>query len=205
MGKGESGDLVEVDPVVAAVVENGADLPMSDREEDLRPWEAGRPGCFGDLHTIGHGFRRGYFSGRAARQAGALAQKVGVRCHGAPERSDVHDVIVDVHDLGHGADLAGPDDDVGAGDEAGRVDRVVEESPGQAGVVHGVQVDDQIEVNRGAHVQSAKANSKTFSSGETAVTSAILGGTLSPMTSTRDPTSSPSRSRRSSVRANFWP
>lgn len=63
----------------------------------------------------------------------------------------MHDVVVDVDDLGYGADLARPDDDVGAGDEAGRVNRVVKEGPGKASVVHGVQVDDHIELNRGAH------------------------------------------------------
>lgn len=37
----------------------------------------------------------------------ALVQQVGVRGYGAPEGSDVHDVVIDVDDLGHGANLAG--------------------------------------------------------------------------------------------------
>src|SRR5581483_3056222 len=102
------------------------------------------PDSFGDIHTCGHRFNRRPVR-PGARSAG------GVRGYRAPEGSDVHDVVIDVDDVGDGANRAGASDDVGAGDEAAWVDCVVEDGAGQAGVVHGVQVDDQVELNRGAH------------------------------------------------------
>lgn len=57
-GNGESGNLVWVDPVVAALVAHGADLAVANGQEDLCPRDSGCPGCFGDLHAIGHGLNR---------------------------------------------------------------------------------------------------------------------------------------------------
>lgn len=64
----------------------------------------------------------------------------------APERTHMHDVAVDVDYHGNSADLPRADDDVVAGDDPCAVDGRVEEGPRQAGVVHRVQVDDEVEV-----------------------------------------------------------
>lgn len=59
LGSVESGNLVGIDPVVAAVIPHGADLAVPDGEEDLWPWNVSSPDCFGDLHAFGHRFNPG--------------------------------------------------------------------------------------------------------------------------------------------------
>jgi hypothetical protein len=83
--------------------------------------------------------------GRALR-GGLAAEEVAMPGDRAPARTHMHDVAVDVDHHGNGADLPRADDDVVAGDDPCAVDGRVEERPRQAGVVHRVQVDDEVKV-----------------------------------------------------------
>jgi hypothetical protein len=92
------------------------------------------------------GARQGHGEETLADRSGrALAEKVGVGGHRASERADVDDAVDNVDDLGDGSNYARADDDVGAGHKALGVQGVIEESPRQTGVVHRVEVDDQVE------------------------------------------------------------
>ena len=62
------------------------------------------------------------------------------------------DPVNHVDDGRYGPHLAGAHDDVGPGDDSGRVGGPSEERLGQTGLVHGVQVDEQVEhFRRTAH------------------------------------------------------
>jgi len=63
----------------------------------------------------------------------------------------MHDVAGHINHKSHGSDLAGADDDVGPLRDALGAEGVVQKGPRQAGVIHGVEVDDQVELSRGAH------------------------------------------------------
>jgi hypothetical protein len=56
------------------------------------------------------------------------------------------DVAVNIDDGRHGSDFAGAHDDVVARHDPGPVCCCVEERPGEPGVVHRVQIDDEVEV-----------------------------------------------------------
>jgi hypothetical protein len=75
----------------------------------------------------------------------AFVQQVAVLRDGPAERSDVYDSVDDVDDGGDGPYLAGAGNDARARNDPGRVYGPLEERPGQARLVHGVQVDDQVE------------------------------------------------------------
>ena len=83
------------------------------------------------------------------------------------------DVAGHINHKSPGSDLADADDDVSTLSDALGTEGVVQEGRRQADVIHGVEVDDRSSWAGVPTAQSANANSKSFSSAETAVTSAI--------------------------------
>ena len=63
----------------------------------------------------------------------------------SPERANVDDSIDDVDDRGHGPYVAGPNEDVRTWDDASGIGGPLEECPRQPCLVHGVQVDKQVD------------------------------------------------------------
>jgi hypothetical protein len=87
---------------------------------------------------------------------------------GAPQGSDVDDAVHDVDHRGDGAYLTRPDHYVCPGHDAGRVRGGVEEGPRQPGLVHGVEVDDEVEGARMGppHVCSVSDRRASLAGGE---------------------------------------
>ena len=63
---------------------------------------------------------------------------------GTRQRSDTHNVALDLYDLGHGASCALTDDDPSSFDHEAWVPGLVDERPRQTGLVLTVQVDHQV-------------------------------------------------------------
>lgn len=65
--------------------------------------------------------------------------------HRPPQWADVDDTIDDVYNGGHRTYVARANEDVRAGDDARGIGSPLEECPRQPRLVHGVQVDEQVD------------------------------------------------------------